>query len=95
MRIIIVEDEGCPYCGARWGHPDPSLNYPNRPKVCDEHGWWWRCYNPKCPVAYYNPDARMVELAVDIDFLGKEEGVLEEKERARRVLRARGWIVKR
>lgn len=59
-RIVvrIVKDEPCPKCGAMWGHPDPKLNYPNRPKVDD----WWRCYNPNCPVDLYRPDTGAVIL---------------------------------
>ena len=56
FTIEIVDDEACPVCGAFWGHEDEALNFPNRTKVHDEDGWWWRCYNPKCPVDYYNPD---------------------------------------
>jgi hypothetical protein len=54
--IKIVSDEQCPICGAIWGHEDKSLDFPNRPKVGDENGvWWWKCYNPKCEVGYYEP----------------------------------------
>ena len=45
----IVDDEPCPKCGAMWNHPDPELDFPNRPKVQGEDGaWWWKCFNPKC-----------------------------------------------
>jgi hypothetical protein len=53
LKLIIVPDEPCPVCGWVW---------PNRPKICDEEGWWWRCYNPQCPVGYYNPEKRLLEL---------------------------------
>lgn len=62
MKIEIVSDEPCPKCGAYWGHPEPELDYPNRPKVQDENEvWWWRCYNPKCSVDYYDPETDAVE----------------------------------
>lgn len=48
LTITIVDDAPCPDCEAGW---------PNRPKVGDSDGtWWWRCYNPICPVNYYDPD---------------------------------------
>jgi hypothetical protein len=53
IRIRIVDEEPCPYCGA---------GFPNRPKVGDEEGWWWRCYTENCPVGYYLPEKRLVEL---------------------------------
>ena len=53
MEIRIVEDQPCPFCGAK---------FPNRPKVCDRFGWWWKCYNPDCPVLYYNPSVGLVEM---------------------------------
>ena len=47
--VTIDDDEPCPVCGAFWGHPDPNLDFPNRPKIGNDDGtWWWRCYNPKC-----------------------------------------------
>jgi len=49
ITIHVVPETACPGCGAYWGHPDESLNFPNRPKV-DDH---WKCYNPACEVAYY------------------------------------------
>jgi hypothetical protein len=52
-RIVIVSDEACPGCGEDGTTPG---RYPNRPKVCDEDGWWWRCYDPACWVGYYNPE---------------------------------------
>lgn len=60
IKIRIVPEAACPVCGAYWGHPDPELDWPNRPKVGDEKGWWWRCYNPRCPVAYYLPETGKV-----------------------------------
>ena len=59
--IKVVSDEPCPVCGAMWGHEDKSLDFCNRPKVADEHGWWWKCYNESCPCAYYNPEAGVFE----------------------------------
>lgn len=56
MNIEIVPDQACPECGAFWGHPDPALDFPNRPKV-DNH---WKCYNPDCEVGYYC-DGRVTE----------------------------------
>jgi hypothetical protein len=53
IRIRIVDEEPCPYCGA---------GFPNRPKVGDEEGWWWRCYTETCPVGYYLPEKKLVEL---------------------------------
>ena len=50
MDIKIVDDEACPGCGAFWGHPDPSLDFPNRPKVDND----FKCYNPDCEVGYYH-----------------------------------------
>lgn len=61
-QIIVVDDEACPQCGAVWGHTNPALDFPNRPKVGDENGvWWWRCYNPGCAVNYYDPDSGRTE----------------------------------
>ena len=63
-KIVVVEDKDnpCPRCGAYWGHPDETLNFPNRSKVGDEQGvWWWRCYNPKCEVQYFDPISKRVE----------------------------------
>ena len=76
--IQIVKDEPCPYCGARWGHPDPELNYPNRPKIGDGGGWWWRCYNPRCPVRYYNPKAKLAILVLNRTVSYKEVERLRE-----------------
>jgi hypothetical protein len=53
MEIRIVNDQACPECGAYWGHPDPALDFPNRPKVDDD----WKCYNPECRVGYYRNGA--------------------------------------
>jgi len=47
VEIWVVEDQACPLCGAR---------FPNRPKVHDREGWWWRCYTEDCPVGYYQPE---------------------------------------
>ena len=62
IEIKVVEDEKCPSCGASWGNPDPSLHFYNRPKVFEEDGTaWWRCYNPKCNVDYYEPYSGVCE----------------------------------
>jgi len=61
MKIVIVDDEACPLCGARWGHEDPALDFPNRPKVTDEEGEWWRCYNPACVLGYWLPGTKKWE----------------------------------
>ena len=61
-EIKIVDDNPCPVCGAYWGNPDPNLDYPNRAKVGMDDGWWWKCYNPDCPVNYYNPKNGKTEL---------------------------------
>ena len=53
MEIRIVPEAKCPYCGQ---------GFPNRPKVHDEYGWWWKCYNEDCPVLYYNPSVGLVEV---------------------------------
>jgi len=45
--IRIVKDQPCPYCGSK---------FPNRPKVHDGEGWWWRCYTEDCVVGYYQPE---------------------------------------
>jgi hypothetical protein len=56
LTITVVPDEACPGCGAFWGNPDTSLDYPNRPKVGNADGTWsWRCYNPFCSTDYYTP----------------------------------------
>lgn len=54
MEITIVSEQACPNCGA-------GDEYHNRPKVADESGWWWRCYNPGCPTHYYNPETGEAE----------------------------------
>jgi hypothetical protein len=56
MEINIVADSPCPECGAYWGNPNKSLDFPNRVKVDD----LWKCYNPGCDVAYYR-DSLVVE----------------------------------
>jgi DNA-binding Lrp family transcriptional regulator len=48
-----MKDQLCPYCGAI---------FPNRPKVHDGEGWWWRCYTEDCVVRYYEPERMLVEL---------------------------------
>ncbi len=55
ITIEIVPEATCPTCGA-------GDDYHNRPKVGDSDGtWWWRCYNPVCPTAYYDPDTGRTE----------------------------------
>lgn len=49
IRITIVSEQTCPECGG-------GDEFHNRPKVCDEQGWWWRCYNPLCSTDYYLPE---------------------------------------
>jgi len=53
LTTNIVSDEGiaCLGCGAYWGHPDKSLDFPNRFKV----DLFCKCYNPDCKISYYNP----------------------------------------
>jgi hypothetical protein len=46
----IVKDQPCPFCGSK---------FPNRPKVHDGEGWWWRCYTEDCIVQYYQPEKRV------------------------------------
>jgi len=60
ITITVVPDESiaCPGCGAYWGHPDPALDHPNRFKV----DTFCRCYNPRCPVLYYDPYIGEVEV---------------------------------
>jgi DNA-binding Lrp family transcriptional regulator len=48
-----MKDQPCPYRGAI---------FPNRPKVHDKKGWWWRCYTEDCVVRYYQPEHMLVEL---------------------------------
>ncbi len=57
MKIRIVDEQPCPRCGAYWGHPDKTLNWPNRIKV-DDH---WKCYNPECTVGFYDPETGWIE----------------------------------
>jgi hypothetical protein len=53
IKIKVVEEQPCPYCGAI---------FPNRPKVHDKKGWWWRCYTEDYPVGYHQPEHMLVEL---------------------------------
>jgi len=62
--IRIVKDQPCPNCGSK---------FPNRPKVHDEVGWWWRCYTEDCPVGYYQPENILVELRGAGETIGYEE----------------------
>lgn len=65
MDIKIVNDEACPSCGAYWGHPDPSLDFPNRVKV--DHAF--KCYNPDCALDYYDLTKDQVEWVDPYDGL--------------------------
>jgi len=51
--IRIVKEQPCPYC---------SSKFPNRPKIHDGEGWWWRCYTEDCVVQYYLPEGRVAIL---------------------------------
>jgi hypothetical protein len=53
LKIEVVVEQPCPYCGAI---------FPNRPKVHDGEGWWWRCYTEDCAVQYYLPERRVATL---------------------------------
>ncbi len=54
IQIVNESDNPCPKCQAYWGHPNPDLDFPNRPKVQDENGVdWWKCYNPSCTISYF------------------------------------------
>ncbi len=56
ITIEVVPESTCPTCGG-------GDEFFNRPKVALEDGiWWWRCYNPACPVGYYEPETGEVEL---------------------------------
>jgi len=48
--IRIVKNQPCPYCGSK---------FPNRSKIHDREGWWWRCYTKECLVQYYLPEKRV------------------------------------
>jgi len=52
MQIEVVDDQNCPRCSKGY-NTEPS--YPNRPKLEYAGVWWWRCYNPNCTAAYYDP----------------------------------------
>jgi hypothetical protein len=62
--IRIVKDQPCPYCGSK---------FPNRPKVHDGKGWWWRCYTEDCVVRYYEPERMLVELRGTGETISYEE----------------------
>jgi hypothetical protein len=62
--IRIVKDQPCPYCGSK---------FPNRPKVHDGEGWWWRCYTEDCVVRYYQPEHMLVELRGTGETISYEE----------------------
>lgn len=56
ITIEVVPESTCPECGG-------GDEFFNRPKVALEDGiWWWKCYNPACPVGYYEPATGEVEL---------------------------------
>ena len=69
FEIIIHENEygACPGCGAYWGHSEPKLNWTNRQKVDD----YWRCYNPACIVAFYDPERKR---AVELEYTHRCKG---------------------
>jgi len=71
IRIRIVDDEPCPYCGRGW---------PNRPKVGDRDGnWWWKCYSEDCVVAWYLPEKRLAHLRESyIPVAGRYEVTYDE-----------------
>jgi hypothetical protein len=75
IRIRIVDDAPCPYCGLDW---------PNRPKVGDRNGnWWWKCYGElfgrDCVVEWYLPEKRLVHLKEPyIPVAGKREVTYDE-----------------
>jgi len=62
--IRIVKDQPCPFCGSK---------FPNRPKVHDGEGWWWRCYTEDCIVRYYEPERMLVELRGTGETVSYEE----------------------
>ena len=64
IKIEVVEEQPCPYCGAI---------FPNRPKVHDGEGWWWRCYTENCVVRYYQPEHMLVELRGTGETISYEE----------------------
>jgi len=61
LTVHLVPDEACPRCGASWGNLDPDLDFPNRPKVTDDMGEHWKCYNPNCTAAFYIPGYGVTE----------------------------------
>jgi hypothetical protein len=63
-KIEVVEEQPCPYCGAI---------FPNRPKVHDGEGWWWRWYTEDCVVRYYQPERMLVELRGTGETISYEE----------------------
>jgi hypothetical protein len=62
--ICNVSRIPCPYCGAI---------FPNRPKVHDGEGWWWRCYTEDCVVRYYEPERMLVEVRGTGETISYEE----------------------
>jgi hypothetical protein len=73
MQIKIVNDEACPGCGAYWGNPDESLDFPNRPKVDND----FKCYNPECEVGFYS-DGEIVEYVPSPDEMERIKREVEE-----------------
>jgi hypothetical protein len=47
--------------------------FPNRPKVHDGKGWWWRFYTEDCVVRYYQPERMLVELRGTGETISYEE----------------------
>jgi hypothetical protein len=64
LKIEVVEEQPCPYCGSK---------FPNRPKVHDGEGWWWRCYMEDCVVRYYQPEYMLVKLRGTGETISYEE----------------------
>jgi hypothetical protein len=84
-RIQILSDEACPRCGAFWGHPDPALDFPNRPKVDNA----FRCYNPNCSCAYYE-DGQVLENEPTPERLAEIQA--EAHAHVEEMMRGRIWI---
>ncbi len=73
MDIEIVPQELCPRCGG-------GEEFANRPKVGHEDGSWsWKCYNPDCDLAFWNPTT------------GDQEDVLTPEEEAAMKARTAEW----
>jgi hypothetical protein len=64
LKIEVIEEQPCPYCGSK---------FPNRPKVHDGEGWWWRCYKEYCVVRCYRPEYMLVKLRGTGETISYEE----------------------